>query len=346
MKVTNRLRPRAGSPWLFAWVLFLIVPGGVARAQQAAPTPSLANNSAGTSIAPASAPSVDDRYRIGPGDVISVTVLDYAQLSSDAVKVDGNGMILLPLISGEIAAACRTEGELAKDIATRYLKYLQEPQVKVFVKEYQSQPVAVIGAVHAPGRFQLQRRVRLLELLTYVSGPAEQAGQSIQIIHAGSGPMCGATKGTEETLSSALVTLKLSETLRGQEDANPFVQPGDIITVPDAEQYYIVGNVAKPSAYPLKESVTLGQAIAMAGGALPDTNTHRVRIVRHSGQSNQTELFVDLKATAKQQTAQIRLEPNDIVEVPKSSGVMVGFKNAFRTMVPALATSLPLRVIY
>lgn len=331
-------------PKLFILALLLVLSAVSGQAQQSPSVQPPANGP--VSVPVVSKVGADDLYRIGPGDVISVTVLDYAQLSSDAIRVDNRGMILLPMIEGEVPAACRTEGELAKEIGTRYLKYLKEPQVKVFVKDFQSQPVAVIGAVNAPGRFQLQRRVRLLELLTFVNGPADRAGQTIQIIHTENGPICSSTtKGGDETTESAFVALKLSETLRGIEKANPFVQAGDIITVPDADQYYILGNVAKPSAYPLKESVTLGQAIAFAGGTLPDTDNQRVRIVRRSAEGTRTEVFVNLKEIAKQQNAEFYLQPNDIVEVPKAGGAGMALKGLLRSMLP-MVTQLPMRVIY
>ena len=288
----------------------------------------------------------DDRYRIGPGDIVGVNVLDYPQLSSESVRVDSRGMISMPMIVGEIQAACRTEGELAKEIAQRYLKYLKEPEVKVYVKEYQSQPVAIIGAVNAPGRFQLQRRVRLLELLTFANGPAERAGRSIQIIHAGSSPVCeSSAKDANESVEAGFVTLKLSETLQAKEQANPFVQAGDIINLPDAEEYYLIGNVAKPAAYAIKEPISLTRAIAMAGGTLAGTKTDKVRIIRQSAPGMpKTELVVDLKLIAKQQTGEIMLEPNDIVDVPKAGGATVALKNIFKSFIP-MATQLPLRVM-
>lgn len=134
--------------------------------------------------------SADDRYRIGPGDVLEIRVFNRPQLSLDAARVDARGMIRLPLIEEELQAACRAESELAQEIASRYRKYQKNPQVFVFVKEYNSQPVAVIGAVDKPGRFQLQRRVRLLELLSFVGGPSEKAGTRIQIAHMGGGLTC------------------------------------------------------------------------------------------------------------------------------------------------------------
>src|SRR5215211_4159209 len=135
----------------------------------------------------------DDRYRIGPGDVIDIRIYNRPQLSREAVRVEGNGMIRMPLIDTEIRAACVTEGELAKEISTRYAKYYKNLQVDVFIKEYHSQQVAVIGAVNDQSRFELQRRVRLLELLTYAKGPSQKAGQTINIVHSTAASPCKQT---------------------------------------------------------------------------------------------------------------------------------------------------------
>lgn len=295
------------------------------------------------SLVSVSARNSDDRYRIGPGDLLSVTTLDYPQLSSDAIRVDSRGMVLLPLVDGEVQAACLTEGELAQEITKRYLKFIREPQVKVFVKDYQSQNVAVIGAVNAPGRFQLQRRLRLLELLSFVGGPSGQAGRSIQIFHAGSSVVC---EGGSEANGEQLVSLSLSQTMRGEDAANPYIVAGDIVTVPDADQYFVMGNVAKPAAYALKDKVSLTQAIVMAGGALPGSTTDHVRILRERpGAPGRQEIVVDLKQAMNVGTGEVFLEPNDIIEVPKKGGLTASLKTVFRTMIPTL-TSLPLRVIY
>src|SRR6185503_16686240 len=85
----------------------------------------------------------DDRYRIGPGDVLDIRIYNRPQLSREAVRVEGNGMIRMPLIENEIQANCLTEGELAKEISTRYARYYKNLQVDVFIKEYHSKQVAV-----------------------------------------------------------------------------------------------------------------------------------------------------------------------------------------------------------
>jgi polysaccharide export outer membrane protein len=220
----------------------------------------------------------------------------------------------MPLIDTEIQAACKTEGELAKDISGRYLKFYRNPQIDVFVKEYRSVTVAIIGFVQEQGRFQLQRRIRLLELLTYAKGATERAGQTINIIH--SSPVVACQPGKAESQDLAFSSFKLSDTIAGKPEANPYLQAGDIVTLPEAEQAYVVGNVLLPRAIALSEPITLTQAIAMAGGVAKDSKKDKIRIVRQEpGSSTKKEIMVDLVAIEKKRAEDITLMPNDIVNV-------------------------------
>ncbi|MGH9929171.1 MAG: polysaccharide biosynthesis/export family protein, partial [Pyrinomonadaceae bacterium] len=232
--------------------------------------------SAASKAQTAPAPNDEDRYRIGPGDILDIRILNRANLSRDAVRVEGNGAIRMPLIDDEIQAACKTEGELAKEIAERYTKFYRKPQVDVFIKEYHSRQVAVIGAVNEQSRFELQRRVRLLELLTYAKGTSPKAGQTINIVHAARPQVCQKADATAED-ASAFSSYKLSDTLRGDPRSNPYVEAGDIITVPEANLIYVVGNVYTPQTIPLKEPITLSRAVAMAGGVKQDSKKDKVR---------------------------------------------------------------------
>lgn len=288
---------------------------------------------------------LDDRYRIGPGDVLEIRVFNRPQLSLDAARVDARGMIRMPLIEDELRAVCRTESDLAREIAQRYKKYQRNPQVFVYIKEYNSQPVAVIGAVEKPGRFQLQRRVRLLELISLVGGPTDRAGTRIQVAHMGNGLSCdptGAPVINEEDLGDFEV-YGLAETLQGDYQSNPYIQPGDVITVPEADQAFIVGNVYKPAPILLKVPTTLSQAIATAGGALPDSNLKRIRVIRQEpGKRKKSELFVNLIAISQKQADDPLLNPGDIVEVQTHSGRRF-MRNLLGGAGPTL-TTLPLYV--
>jgi polysaccharide export outer membrane protein len=304
-------------------------------------TATVAANTTTTNSAMTSSP--DDRYRIGPGDVLDIRIFNRPNLSRDSVRVEGNGMIRMPLIDTEIQAACKTEGELAKEIAERYTKFYRNPQVDVFIKEYHSRQVAVIGAVNEQSRFELQRRIRLLDLLTYAKGPSPKAGQTINIVHAP--PTLACQKTTSETEdAAAFSSYKLSETLQGDPRANPYIEAGDIITIPEANQVYVVGNVFTPLTIPLREPITLSRAVAMAGGVKQDSKKDKVRIVRReAGSATSKEIVVDLTAIEKKQAEDIALLPNDIVDVPVSGG-----KAFMRTLLGTVAPSvaqLPVRVI-
>jgi polysaccharide export outer membrane protein len=275
-----------------------------------------------TQLAPPPVSQNDTRYRIGAGDVLEIRVLKAPELSRDAVRVDQRGMIRIPMFEDELQAACLTEGELSQRIATLYLKYKKHPHVDVFVREFQSQPVAVVGAVNSPGQFKLQRQIRLLDLLTYAGGPAERAGQNIQIVHAGGPLLCEqpASENTGETVAAGFVTYKLSDTLLGQLDANPYVRPGDIVSVLSADQVYVIGNVVRPTSISLKEPMTVSRAIAMAGGLGQDGKKSRVHIVRQQPGAHgaKSDFYVDLSAIQKRKAEDVALQANDIIEVPTS----------------------------
>jgi polysaccharide export outer membrane protein len=297
--------------------------------------------SSGAESLPAS--KTDARYRIGPGDVLEVRVLRAPELSREGVRVDQSGMIRMPMLNTDIQAACLTEAELAANIANLYLKYKREPHVEVFVKEFQSQPVAVIGAVLGPAQFKLQRPVRLSELLSFAGGPSETAGQTVQVVHAGGPSLCDKASSANLDDTSGFVSYKLIDTLHAVPEANPFVRPGDLVQVPNADQVYVLGNVLKPLAIPLKEPLTVSKAIAIAGGTAPSTKKDKVRIIRQLPGRGKQEIHIDLKAIEKNQAEDVALLANDIVDVPIS-----GAKSILRSLVGAVVPSvgqLPVRVI-
>lgn len=322
----------------------LAIPGVIATAQQPTEGTTKPFAKADFSISP-SVSEGDERYRIGPGDVLEVRFFRWQQLTRDAVRVDRRGMIKLPLLEDEIKAACRTEGELASEISTHYLKYLKNPQVEVFLKEFNSQPVAVIGAVNQPGRFQLQRRVRLLELLAFAGGPNDRAGRSIQIVNADPVPICETTMPESgESAETSLTSYSLSKTLKGDDDANPYVRPGDTVSVLEAEQAFVVGNVFRPLAIPLREPITVTRAIAMAGGTMPDTKSEKIRLIRQSpGSATNTEILIDLKAIDKRRADDLALQAGDIVDVPTSGSKRL-LRSLVGTIVPT-ASQLPVQII-
>lgn len=312
--------------------------------------------------APAQQQPAGEQYRIGPRDVLTIRVTApdiIPQFSAEAMEVNECGMI--PLLSvqneeqNEVRAAGMTTNELQEHLRRFYTKYKRNPQVVVKVKEYNSQPVAINGAVARPGQFQLRRPVRLLELLQfYAGGATEKSGGRVQIARMPAPGTCAArpaaaaaqtaTPIIDDASAPSFLTFKLEETLKADERANPYLQPGDVITLPEAKEAYVVGNVLRPGPILLKDDrLTVSRAIAMVGGFMPDSRKERVRIVRQEANGESREIFVDMKAVDKHQAEDIALLPNDIIDVPIAGG-----KRILRSLVGAVVPTvgqLPVQVI-
>jgi protein involved in polysaccharide export with SLBB domain len=309
-----------------------------------------------------------EQYRIGPGDQVSIDFYGKAQLSR-LERVDARGMIRMPLIDEDIRAGCRTENELADEIARMYRvrQLLKNPTVSVSVKDFQSQPVAVIGAVKTPGQFKLQRSVRLLELVVFhAGGPTATAGRKIQILSTvppipcegspslspGNASVTNAeasvvTPGNAATTNAeaGVVTYDLKDLMQGNDAMNPYVHQGDIINIPAAEEVLIVGQVSKPSAVSIAEPMTLSRAIATVGGILPDGKKDKIRIRRQiPGSATTNDIFVDIKARDKSQGEDFLLQGGDIVEVSGKTGFQAALSSFTKSLLP-MVVGLPTRVI-
>lgn len=290
------------------------------------PSPQLAVNENKVVSATTTNDTANDKsYRIGVGDLLDVRVLNHPEMSRKT-RVEGTGIIRMPYV-GDVSATCLTESKLSQIIAEKYRKYIRDPHVDVFIEEYSSQPVAVIGAVDKPGRFQLQRRVRLIELLTYAGGPRlEKAGHTLHLIRSGEKDLCttdavAPADAGQETAVPQLLSFKLKDLLTGSTDANLYVQPGDIISLPEAEQIFVTGYVSKPGPYPLNTRITLTQAIGMAGGYMPEASKKKVRLIRQTTGSNaRVEQLINIEDIEKRKMDDIVLQANDLIEVPNSAG--------------------------
>src|SRR5436853_682237 len=123
-------------------------------------------------------------YRLGPGDLLDVRVFGQPDLNS-TVEIDEDGNISsLPFIEEPIPSRCRNEKEVQKSITDAYAKYLLKPRVSVRILERRSRPpAAVFGAVRTPARVQMNRRLRLPQLLVTAGGITQGASGTIQVVH-------------------------------------------------------------------------------------------------------------------------------------------------------------------
>jgi len=115
----------------------------------------------------------DSEFRLGPEDVIEVSVYQEKELST-IVPVRPDGKISIPLI-GEMPASGKTAVELQKEIAQRYSRFIAEPAVTVVVKEVNSPKVSVLGEVKNPGMYKIKDRATVLDAIAMAGGTTEYA---------------------------------------------------------------------------------------------------------------------------------------------------------------------------
>ena len=301
-----------------------------------------------SSPVPTQAIADNQDYKIGPGDILDVMVSKNESLSRSGLRVGNNGMVQLAMLDDEFPVACLTAKQAADMIKEKYRKYLVDPHVNVSVREFNSSPVAVLGAVNSPGRFQLQRGIRLSELLTFVNGPNPKAGESVEIIRDPGRPVCDGDRLLARAgADRELLTFNLSDVLKGGDRSDPLIAPGDIVRIEEVESAnaYIQGNVKSTAAINLSAPVTLSQAIAMAGGVTAGAQLDKVIIRRQvAGSLNRDQIIVNVKEINQRKREDVLLRPNDIIDVPGPSGGKKIWGDIMRSLLPTI-TRLPITTI-
>ena len=272
--------------------------------------------------------SADTSYRVGVGDVLQFEVFDVPELNRK-VRVRPTGDIALPLV-GTIKVADRTESEIQQDVETRLTKFVREPQVQLFISEYQARKVWVTGAIHKPGSYPLIRGdYSLNELLAEAGGRTDSAGSLLVLIpQAGN---TGASKSTAPPESRASLSPNPAangieiyfDDLVGSVEKRPLVVPllaGDTIVVPEAGMVQIDGEVGKPGSYQVTSRMTLLGAIASASGLTYSADVAQVEVIRELGSGKKALITVNVETLALKQGNDIRLRSGDVVRVPSAPG--------------------------
>lgn len=154
-------------------------------------------------------------YRIGPLDILDVSVFEVPDLSK-TVQVSGNGNINYPLI-GEIPVAGRTTRELERDLAERLGdKYLRSPQVTVLVREYNSQRLTVEGSVKNSGVYAMEGRTSLVQAIAMAGGIDSTIGSGDVVVFR-------TINGTRSVARFDIDAIKKGDT------EDPQLQPGDVV---------------------------------------------------------------------------------------------------------------------
>lgn len=300
-----------------------------------------------TSTAASQTATDDEAGRAHFGDVIDVDVAGSYEFDWRG-KLDPEGFLDgLNTYGDPVYGLCRTETEIAASVAKVLSKLLRDPKVTVRIIDRSGRAVAVIeGAVKSPQRFQLRRDAHLRELIVMSGGISDDAGGEIRLFRP---PNLSCTKdgdgpGTTKSNAPDITTIKISDLLKGDPDADPVIKSGDQITVLRVVPIYVIGGVNDPKPIVSRPGLTLSRAVAMAGGLSKEADKSQVTIYRREGAaSSVTEANLDKIAAGTADDPV--LKPLDIVEVGQKG-------RAKRKYPPVLASNgeqgrreLPLRIV-
>ncbi len=245
-------------------------------------------------------------FKVGPGDLLDINVFGVEQLNT-TVRISEAGKVTLHLL-GEVEVGGLTKPELEKKLTQLLTKYLQDPQVTIFIKEYASKVVYVQGAVVKPASYPLMGRQSLRHIIALAGGLAPQAGNEIIVIRelAGGG-------GSSLTVSINDLMIK------GDPKANIPLEAGDVVNVPVDQEIviYVLGQVRTPGAQTFKKSSqpTLLKAVTKAGGFSDRASKGDIRIKRKDANGKEIEIPVNAKDILRGKKPDLALQAEDIIYV-------------------------------
>ena len=292
--------------------------------------------------------SLSEDYVIGPDDLLEISVPDLTLPDGSAwrppfhlvgagpapvapapgyangVRVSASGDVTLPVLGSVPAAGYTPRGlERTLEDLLRREGILRRPEVHVFVVEYRSRVVSVIGAVARPGLYPLTGpEATISDMLWAAGGPTRDAGRIVDFAPAESPRPATASSARSDPRLSADLTSPISIDIqvlmqhRGDGANDPPARPGDVISLPLAGSVTVDGWVATPGAYPVTTGLSVTGAIAAAGGPQFPANLDVVEVVRNLGVGNPTRFQVNVKAVRAGRIDDVPVKDGDVVHVP------------------------------
>jgi protein involved in polysaccharide export with SLBB domain len=270
-------------------------------------------------------------YRIGAGDELEITLWRGIKGEKETVLVRPDGNISFGFIE-DLDVRGLTSIDLDNLLTDSLKAFFKSPKLDVVVKKPNSKFVTMMGAIDTPrpgstgpGRYVLQGKTTLLEMLNVAGGPTDDANLNLVLIRRKDG-------------RSSSVNL-LDAITRGTPDQNIILDDGDFVTISSISKVenrvYVYGEVGKPGMYTFTgQTMQLFDAISQAGGVTPFAREINTKIVR-GDISKPTVISVNLKRLIEQgdQTQNLYLANGDLVYVPKS---FVGDINKFMQQISPL----------
>jgi polysaccharide biosynthesis/export protein len=302
---------------LFACLeLGLLLPSGSAQQPESGDKRPQSQAGSGTVAAAASdlqprkGGQLDSTVRIGPGDEVDITVFGLPELSQH-VRVGGAGDVSLPLV-GNLHFAGKSSDE-AQSMLEKLLAdghFVNNPHASVYVKEYTTEGISLVGEVSRPGVYPALGAHRLLDVIQAAGGLTDKAGRTVTVSHRDD-----PTKPIKLTFSDDAVKMAVN---------NIELLPGDTIVVARGGIVYLVGEVNRPGGFVIEGNrIMASQLLAMAAGPTRMASLNRARIIRRTPEGLK-DMPLALTKILQAKTPDVPLEASDIVYVPESrlKGVM------------------------
>jgi polysaccharide export outer membrane protein len=283
-----------------------------------------------------------------PGDQIMLRAFEMPDISERPFRIDGDGFINLPEL-GKIKAGGITVENLEASLMELLKKYVRQPQVTVTVVQFSSEPVFFVGAFKAPGIYPLQGRRTLVEMMSAIGGLQPGASRRIKLTRRkeyGDIPLLNAVPAPDGSGASVEINMaSLRDNLNPAEDI--VLQPFDVISVERAELVYVTGQVGHVGGFDLvdRDSMSVIQALTLAGGTAPDANTKTAWILRPiSNTSQRAQIPLNLQRILNGQDNDRPLLPNDVLYVPKGSALKRNLGRTLLIVLPVAGTIASLAI--
>jgi polysaccharide biosynthesis/export protein len=284
--------------YLVALLLLLALVATAATAQEKSVSSGRLSSSSGGFGSGAAGP-------IGAGDLIEMSVFDTPELSGK-LRVSNTGDVVLPLL-GSIHVAGLTANEIQNIIRQKFIdgSFLKDPQVTIFVSEYATQGVSVLGEVKAPGVYPAFGPHNLVDYISFAGGLTILAGTDVTI--------------TRVAHPDDPEHVKISSSSAPKLLNNPEIFPGDSIFVEKTGLIYVIGDVFRPGGFPMDhdDHLTVLQAIALAQGTTYAAKKNAIIIIRTTPDGHRA-ITIDLQRILASKAEDQPLQDNDILFVPNS----------------------------
>jgi polysaccharide export outer membrane protein len=273
----------------------------------------------------APAPRQAAALHISAGDLLDLEVFDTPELSAK-LRVSDKGEVIVP-----VAGSVRLDGLTAEEASARIERMLRDsailkdPHVSIFILEYATQGVSILGEVKNPGVYPLLGAHGLLDMISAAGGVTPIAGKAVSVTH----------KGDAQHPILARLDNAPDMALR----ADVAILPGDTIVVPRSGVVYAVGDFVRPGGFLIENNdrLTVLQAVALAQGTNRTAKLKRGRLIRKTPEGRQ-EIPVNLKDIVAGKSSDIRLEDGDILFVPSSEAKNMAYRGLEATI--ALGTGI------